>query len=167
MVILAREARFWHQKSLFRKFDFFSDLSVFWSIFREIRSKSQKFIFKFFKNFYFFCVFYNARAFLTTWMIEWTLQNINRSIRLAESLLEKSPCAPQPSQKIHQKPLLECSYAITTLLGPPIIFDGRQLLSWRSQVKSQPFPRKSQKSRKNVKNHDFSKNFDFCDFWLL
>ena len=33
-------------------------------------------------------------------------------------------------------------------------------------VKSQLFLRKRQKYENFDKNHDFSKNFDFCDFWF-
>ena len=167
VVILAREARFWHQKSLFRKFDFFSDLSVFWSIFREIRSKSQKFIFKFFKNFYFFRVFYNARAFLTTWMIECTLQNINRSIRLAAITFRKGPLCPPTVTKNSSETtfgvLLRHNYTSVT----PNNFRRQTTFIMKVTSQKSTISEKKSKITKKRQNHDFSKNFDFCDFWLL
>ena len=100
VVILAREALFWHQKSLFRKFDFFSDLSVFWVKFSKNWVKNSKIKFKFFQKLLIFSHFFYPRALLTTRMTDWTLQNINNSISLAVNSLRKGHFCPPTSKKI-------------------------------------------------------------------
>ena len=149
-------------KITFSKVWFFSDLSVFWSIFREIRSKSQIFIFKFLKNFYFFRVFYNARAFLTTWMIEWSLQNINRSIRLAAITFRKGPLCPPTVTKNSSETtfwvLLRHNYTSVT----PNNF--RRQTTFIMKVTSQKSTISEKKSKITKK---CQKSWLFKKFWLL
>ena len=85
----------------------------------------------------------------------------------SNSLLKTASKPPNRQKKFDQNGLLNCSYAKTTFLWPPLFSGGRQLLSWAAKVKSQLFRREQKKIQKVCKNHDFSKNFDFCDFWLL
>ena len=65
---------------------------------------------------------------------------------------------PTAKKSVDQKQRLECPYNKTTLLWPPLLFDGRKLLSWRSNVKSQSVPRK-------VKNH--KKLSKITTFWKI
>ena len=77
----------------------FFGLKRFLAKFSKKGSKIQKFDFIFFQNFNFFRIFYYSRALLTTWMADWTLQNINSSIRLAVNSLRKGHLCP-PTVKI-------------------------------------------------------------------
>ena len=75
--------------------------------------------------------------------------------------MKRTLLPPNRQKNDDQKQRLECSYAKTTLLWPPLLFDGRQLSSWKSKVKS-IVSEKSQKSRKNCQKSRF-----FEKFWLL
>ena len=96
-------------------------------------------------------------------MTDRTLQNINISIRLAANTLRKGPFCPPNRQKIvDQKWRLECPYAKTTLLRPPLLFDGRQLFIKDVKGQKSIFSEKSRKSRKKSQKSRFFENF-----WLL
>ena len=162
VLIFAREPRFWHQNSLFINLIFFSETSVIWSNFRKIVSRIQKFNFSFFSKTYIFLRnFFYSRALVTTWITCSTLQNINSSIRLAVKSLWKGLLCPNRQNNIDRKGRLECSYAKTTLLRPELLFNGRQLLWWRSKVKVNHF-RETSKITKYCQRSQF-----FEKFWLL
>ena len=151
-------------KPTFSKIWFFWDISVIWSNFRKIGSRIQKFNFSFFfKNLYFSQNFFYSRALVTTWIACSTLQNINSSIRLVVNSLWKGLLCPNRQNNIDRKGRLECPYAKTTLLRPELLFNGRQLLWWRSEVKVNHF-REPSKITKKLSDHNFLKNFDFCHF---
>ena len=117
----------------------------------------------FFSKIYIFLrTFFYSRGLITTWIACSTLQNINSSIRLAVNSLWKGLLCPNRQNNIDRKGRLECPYAKTTLLRPELLFNGRQLLWWRSEVKVNHFRETSKKNKKNCQRSQF-----FEKFWLL
>ena len=139
----------------------FRKTSVFWSNFRKIGSRIQKFNFSFFFKISRFFRFFYLRALVTTWIICSTLQNINSSIRLAVNSLWKRLLCTQPSKNLDRKGSLECPYAKTTLLRPELLFNGKQLLWWRSKVEVYHFRETSKITKKLSKITIFWKILDF------
>ena len=119
------------------------------------------------KKLKFFLVFMNPRPIATTWSANWPLQHMSIVIRWEDKAHQNSTFFRFLLTTFLKYLCFECFFQIVTLTIINLFSHARYFVLSSTGVKSQPFGRKSKKIAKNVKNHDFFKKVDFCDFWLL
>ena len=115
----------------------------------------------------FFLVFMNRHQIATTWSANLPLKHMSIVIRWEDKAYRNSTFFRFFLTIFLEYLCFECFFHIVTLTIINLFQHARHFVLSSAGVKSRPFQRKSKKIAKNVKNHDFLKKVDFCDFWLL
>ena len=114
-----------------------------------------------------FLVFLNRHQIATTWSSNWPLQHMTIVIRWEDKAFQNSTFFRFFLTIFLKYLYFEWFFWEVTLTIINVFQHARHFVLSSTNVKSQPFWRKSKKLAKNVKIHDFLQKVDFYDFWLL